>query len=76
MAAFQFCFMALAVDIDRCDLVTKCVASNSQKRPRQGCISRLYSSKRLSSITNKMERFSFKSGCVVQVENDEMHHQL
>jgi len=27
-------------------------------------------------ITNKMKRFSFKSGCVVHVENGEMHHQL
>ena len=30
----------------------------------------------LSFITNKIERFSFKGGCVVQVENDEMRRQL
>ena len=30
----------------------------------------------LSFIPNKTERFSFKSGCVVRVENDKMHHQL
>ena len=29
-----------------------------------------------SFITNKTDRFSFKSGCVVLVENDEMRHQL
>ena len=29
-----------------------------------------------SFITNKTEHFSFKSGCVLRVENDEMRHQL
>ena len=29
-----------------------------------------------SFITNKTDRFSFKGGCVVQVENDEMRRQL
>ena len=29
-----------------------------------------------SLITNKTEEFSYKSGCVVWVENDEMRHQL
>ena len=27
-------------------------------------------------ISNKMEQFSFKSGCVVRVENDEIRCQL
>ena len=27
-----------------------------------------------SFITNKTECFSFKSGCIVRVENDEMRH--
>ena len=27
-------------------------------------------------ITNKTERFSFKSGCVIEVDNDEMRSQL
>ena len=30
----------------------------------------------LSFITNKIEHFSFKSGCVVRVENGEMCLQL
>ena len=29
-----------------------------------------------SFITNKTERFSFESGCVLQVENDKMHRKL
>ena len=58
--------------------MTKCVASYSQRRLRKACISRLYSSKTFypPSITNKTERFSFKSGCVIRVENEEMRNQL
>ena len=39
---------------------------------------RIYQKKKfyLSFSTNKTERFSFKSGCVVQVKNGEMHCQL
>ena len=29
-----------------------------------------------SFITNKTEHFSFQSGCVVRVENDEIRRQL
>jgi len=29
-----------------------------------------------SFITDKTERFSFKSGCIVQVENGKISHQL
>ena len=59
-------------------LVAKCVASYSQRRLRS--VLAIYISLQVtlcpSFITNKMERFSFKSGCVVRLENDKTRRQL
>ena len=58
-------------------LVAKCVASNSQRRDK--AVLAVYAAAKdvlPPSIANKTEHFSFKSGCVVQVENNEMCRQL
>ena len=49
-------------------LVTKCIVSYCQRRARYCHVSRSVHSKSRLTITNKMERFSFKSERAVQVE--------
>ena len=56
MAAFHFCFMALAVDV-----IDRCGPSNEMRRQLQP------KKTNPSFPTNKTKRFSFKSGCVIQV---------
>ena len=80
MAAFQFCFMVLVVDgIDRRG------PSNEMRRQLQpkNIKVRLYwpliQQQKMfypPFITNKTKCFSFKSGCIVHVENGEMRRQL
>ena len=60
-------------------LVTTCIASYSQRRLRCKAILAIYiTAKDVSPtfIINKLMCFSFKSGCVVCVENAEIRHQL
>ena len=67
--------MALAVGVinRRGPIVMKCVASYSQGRLVVFIIEKYVC---LPFINNKMKHFSFKSGCVVRVENGKMCHQL
>ena len=59
-------------------LVTKCVASYSYKKQGSTVLSFYITAKGVLStlITSKIDRFRFKSGCVVQVEKGEMRRQL
>ena len=77
MAAFQSLFMALAIDvIDRRGPSNE---TSRQLQPKKSYTSRSYSSKRQftrSSSLTETKCFSFKSECVVRVENNEMRCQL
>ena len=69
-AAFQFCFMALAVDaMDRHGPDNE---MRHQLQLKKTSVAVFYP----SFLANKTERFSFKSGCVIRVENGEIRHQL
>ena len=79
-AAFHFRFIAIAIDIiDRRGPSNKmCRQLQAKKTKVRSYLPFIKLQKTFypSFITNKTERFSFKSGCVVWLENDEMHHQL
>ena len=81
MAAFQFRFMNLAVNvIDRRGPSNEmhCQLQLKKAKVRLHVLAIYIAAKTfyLPFITNKTEHFSFKSGCVVQVENGEMHCKL
>ena len=71
VATFQFCFMALAVDvIDRHGRNALPVTAKEERY-----ISLLYSSKRRFSHPSLLTTQSASSGCVVQVENGEIRRR-
>ena len=65
-AAFQFRFMALAVDaIDRHSPGYEMRRKLQLKKTKGNAVLAIYVALYLPFITNKTERFSFKSGCVI-----------
>ena len=80
MAAFQFHFMALAINVmDRRGFNNE-MRSQLQLKKNEVMLYYLFILQQkafyLPFMPNKTERFSFKSGCVVLVENGEKRHQL
>ena len=73
MAAFQLCFMALTVDvIDRRGPSNEMRHQLKPKKAKSEAVLTVYKAAKTfypPFITNKMKCFSFKSGCVVGVEN-------
>ena len=60
-------WLLLSISLIGIALVAKYVAGYSQRRLREGYISRVYYSTHSSMRTYKTEHISFKSGCVMRV---------